>query len=76
MKIKKSFILTIFLVLFFACKTKNNCPSFDNPSKPQEQKEGSKYKLILLKDGKKVFGGGKRNKKADQNLFKKGVLPN
>jgi len=40
-----------------------------------EAKDGTKYKLILLKDGKKVgMGSKKRNKNAKQKLFKKNVL--
>ena len=73
----KTLILTILIpILFFAsCKTKSECPAFDEPSNKQNEKEGTKYKLILLKDGKKVGGNNKkRNKKAKQKLFKKKVL--
>ena len=77
MKQSKILILTTFLLLFFiyACKTKSECPAFDQPSSKKQEKDGTKYKLILLKDGKKVRSGSKkRNKKPKQKLFKKKVL--
>jgi len=73
----KTLILTtiIFTALFCACKTKSECPALDEPSSKKEDKDGTKYKLILLKDGKKVkVNSKKRNKKAKQKLFKKKVL--
>ena len=58
-----------------SCKTKSECPAYDEPSSKTEGKNGTKYKLILLKDGKKVgVTSKKRNKKAKQKLFKKKVL--
>ena len=58
-----------------SCKTKSECPAYDEPSSKTEEKNGTKYKLILLKDGKKVgVTSKKRNKKAKQKLFKKKVL--
>lgn len=77
MKQAKQLILTsiIFFLLFSSCKTKSECPAFDAPSSKKDQKNGTKYKLILLKDGKKVGANSKkRNKKAKQKLFKKKVL--
>jgi len=77
MKQVKLLILTIGLLPFFicACKTKNECPAFEEPSSKKQEKDETKYKLILLKDGKKVgTGSKKRNKKAKQKLFKKKVL--
>ena len=65
----------IFALLFSSCKTKSDCPALEEPSSKKEEKDGTKYKLILLKDGKKVGGKSKkRNKKAKQKLFKKKVL--
>ena len=77
MKQSKLLILTTALLFFFvyACKTKNECPAFEEPSSKKQEKDETKYKLILLKDGKKVgTGSKKRNKKAKQKLFKKKVL--
>ncbi len=76
MKQLKILILTSLLaVMFFSCKTKKECPAYEEPSSEKEQKEGTQYKLILLKDGKKVGTSvKKRNKKAKQKLFKKKVL--
>ena len=77
MKQSKTLILTIVILFFFicGCKTKSECPSFDQPSSKKQEKDGIKYKLILLKDGKKIgTGSKKRNKKAKQKLFKKKVL--
>ena len=77
MKQSKILILTsIILVLITgSCKTKSECPAYDAPSSKTEAKDGTKYKLILLKDGKKIgMESKKRNKKAKQKLFKKKVL--
>ncbi len=77
MKQSKILILTILFLFFFicACKTKSECPAFDEPSSKKQEKDGTKYKLILLKDGKKVrTGSKKRNKKPKQKLFKKKEL--
>jgi len=77
MKQSKILILTSILFIFIlcSCKTKSECPAYDEPSSKTEEKNGTKYKLILLKDGKKVgVTSKKRNKKAKQKLFKKKVL--
>ena len=77
MKQSKILILTTLLLFLFicACKTKSECPAYNEPSSKTEGKDGTKYKLILLKDGKKVgVNSKKRNKKAKQKLFKKKVL--
>ena len=77
MKQFKLLILTsiIFFLFFSACKTKIECPALNEPSSKKKEEEGIKYKLILLKDGKKVgVNSKKRNKKAKQKLFKKKVL--
>ena len=77
MKQSKILILITLLSFFFlcACKTKSECPAFDEPSSKKQEKDGTKYKLILLKDGKKVrTGSKKRNKKPKQKLFKKKEL--
>ena len=65
----------LFTLLCSSCKAKSDCPTFEEPSSKEETKDGTKYKLILLKDGKKVgVNSKKRNKKAKQKLFKKKVL--
>ena len=77
MNITKTLILTslFFTILFSSCKTKSDCPTFEESSGKKETEGGTKYKLILLKDGKKLGASGKkRNKKAKQKLFKKKVL--
>ena len=77
MKQFKLLILTsiISFLFFSSCKTKSECPAFDDPSSKKDKENGTKYKLILLKDGKKVeVNSKKRNKKAKQKLFKKKVL--
>ena len=77
MRQSKTLILTSIVCFFFlcSCKTKKECPAYDEPTSKQQGEEGVKYKLILLKDGKKVGRGSKkRNKKAKQKLFKKKVL--
>ena len=77
MKQSKILILTgiVFALIFTSCKTKSECPAYNEPSSKTEGKDRTKYKLILLKDGKKIgTGSKKRNKKAKQKLFKKKVL--
>ena len=64
------------ILVVASCKTKSECPSYDDPSTKKEEKKGSKYKLILLKDGKRIGPDSKRKyKKAKQKLFKKKVVP-
>ncbi len=78
MKQSKLLILTTVVCFLFVygCKSKSECPAYDEPSSKNEKKEGSKYKLILLKDGKRIGKSSKkRNKKAQQKLFKKKVVP-
>tara|TARA_B000000441_G_C21702457_1_gene326891 strand:- start:383 stop:619 length:237 start_codon:yes stop_codon:yes gene_type:complete len=73
---KNKHVLILILVLtLFSCRSKKvftgteelPCPDHNE----KETKEGSKYRLILLKDGKKVWGT-KRKKK--NRLFKKKVF--
>ena len=72
MKQSKILILTSIIFILCSCKTKSECPAYNEPSSKTEGKDGNKYKLILLKDGKKVgVNSKKRNKKAKQKLFKK-----
>tara|TARA_Y100001968_G_scaffold54529_1_gene45750 strand:+ start:1158 stop:1331 length:174 start_codon:yes stop_codon:yes gene_type:complete len=47
------------------------CPTYKDPTLEKEKQTTTKYKLILLKDGKRVFGKQKRGK---SKLFKKKIL--
>lgn len=65
--------------LCFSCKTNKTfngtaeieCPTYKDPLLDAEKKTTTKYRLILLKDGEKVF---KKRKKGKSKLFKKKVL--
>tara|TARA_B100001971_G_C18070176_1_gene472662 strand:+ start:505 stop:741 length:237 start_codon:yes stop_codon:yes gene_type:complete len=76
-QIKFSVALSIIsLFLLASCKTKSECPAFDDYSNKKEEKDNTQYKLILLKDGKKVgINDKKSNKKPKQKLFKKKMQP-
>lgn len=62
-----------------SCKSKKvfngtsslDCTTFENEVAQKEQKNQSKYKLLLLKDGQRVFG--KKNKRGKSSLFGKKV---
>ncbi len=78
MKKRKRLLLIVIIIttVGISCKTKNECPSYSEPSTKTEEKIGSKYKLILLKDGKRVGSSSKKkHKKTKQKLFKKKVTP-
>jgi len=78
MKKSKTLLLTaiIITVAVSSCKTKSECPSYNEPSTKKEETTGTKYKLILLKDGKRVRTVSKKKyKKTTQKLFKKKVAP-
>ena len=70
---KTIFILLLFTILMTSCRSKKqvSCPSFDIETE-EEKKENkrSKYRIVILKDGKKI-NGKKRNKKSKNRLFKK-----
>ena len=48
------FILLLFTILITSCRGKKevSCPSFDIESVEKEEKKRSKYKVVILKDGK------------------------
>ena len=48
-----------------------DCTTFESEVAQKEQKNQSKYKLLLLKDGQRVFG--KKNKRGKSSLFGKKV---
>lgn len=62
-----------------SCKSKKvfngtsslDCTTFESEVVQKEQKNQSKYKLLLLKDGQRVFG--KKNKRGKSSLFGKKV---
>ena len=72
------FILLLFTILITSCRSKKeaSCPSFDIETE-EEKKENkrSKYRIVILKDGKKINGkkinGKKRRRKSKNRLFKK-----
>ena len=70
---KTIFILLLFTILMTSCRSKKqvSCPSFDIETE-EEKKENkrSKYRIVILKDGKKI-NGKKRKRKSKNRLFKK-----
>ena len=67
------FILLLFTISITSCRSKKeaSCPSFDiETPEDKKEKKGSKYRIIILKDGKKI-NGKKRRKKPKNKLFKK-----
>ena len=70
---KTIFILLLFTILITSCRGKKevSCPSFDPVVKENKKdKKGSKYKVVILKDGEKITGK-KRRRKSKNRLFKK-----
>ena len=76
---KKYTISFVLVTIMFSCSTKKvfngtaeiECPTYKDPTLEKEKQTTTKYKLILLKDGKRVFGKQKRGK---SKLFKKKIL--
>ena len=70
----KYFIFIFFALILFSCRSKKNfngtaelpCPDFDGVK--IEEKKKSKWRLVLYKDGRRVFGKKRRGK---TKLFKK-----
>ena len=70
---KPIFILLLFTILITSCRSKKeaSCPSFDiETAEDKKEKKKSKYRIIILKDGKKI-NGKKRSRKSKNRLFKK-----
>ena len=70
---KTIFILLLFTILMTSCRSKKeaSCPSFDGEtSEEKKDKKGSKYRIVILKDGKKI-NEKKRRKRSENKLFKK-----
>ena len=70
---KHIFILLLSTILITSCRSKKNisCPSFDmeKPNTKIENKN-SIYKIVILKDGKRI-NNKKRRKKSQNKLFKR-----
>ena len=70
---KITFILLLFTILITSCRSKKevHCPSFDTEiTEDKKEKKRSKYRIVILKDGKKI-NGKKRRKRSENKLFKK-----
>ena len=69
-------ILLFFTIITPSCRSKKEatCPSFDIEKTENEniEKKGSKYSIIILKDGKRINNlKRKRKRKSENKLFKK-----
>lgn len=78
-KTKLTFLMFSVVIGLGSCKSKKvfngtsslDCTTFESEVAQKEQKNQSKYKLLLLKDGQRVFG--KKNKRGKSSLFGKKV---
>ena len=78
-KIKLTLLMLSAVTVLGSCKSKKvfngtsslDCTTFESEVAQKEQKNQSKYKLLLLKDGQRVFG--KKNKRGKSSLFGKKV---
>ena len=78
-KIKLTILMLSVVTGLGSCKSKKvfngtsslDCTTFESEVAQKEQKNQSKYKLLLLKDGQRVFG--KKNKRGKSSLFGKKV---
>ena len=78
-KIKLTILMLSVVTGLGSCKSKKvfngtsslDCTTFESEVDKKEQKNQSKYKLLLLKDGQRVFG--KKNKRGKSSLFGKKV---
>ena len=78
-KIKLTLLMLSVVTGLGSCKSKKvfngtsslDCTTFESEVAQKEQKNQSKYKLLLLKDGERVFG--KKNKRGKSSLFGKKV---
>ncbi|MAO71558.1 MAG: hypothetical protein CMD02_03490 [Flavobacteriales bacterium] len=67
------FIFLLFTILSTSCRSKKevNCPSFDiEKNVIEKEKKTSKYRIVILKDGR-IINNKKRRKKSQNQLFKK-----
>ena len=78
-KIKLTLLMLSVVTGLGSCKSKKvfngtsslDCTTFESEVAQKEQKNQSKYKLLLLKDGQRVFE--KKNKRGKSSLFGKKV---
>ena len=78
-KLKLTILMLSVVTGLGSCKSKKvfngtsslDCTTFESEVAQKEQKNQSKYKLLLLKDGQRVFG--KKNKRGKSSLFGKKV---
>ena len=76
-KIKLTLLILSVVIGLGSCKSKKvfngtsslDCTTFESEVAQKEQKKQSKYKLLLLKDGQRVFG--KKTKRGKSSLFGK-----
>ena len=70
---KHIFILLLFTILITSCRSKKevSCPSFDmDKQNIKTENKNSIYKIVILKDGKRL-NNKKRRKKSQNKLFKR-----
>ena len=78
-KLKLTLLMLFIVTLLGSCKSKKvfngtsslDCTTFESEVAQKEHKKQSKYKLLLLKDGQRVF---KKNKRGKSSLFGKSRL--
>tara|TARA_B100000900_G_C20189509_1_gene557276 strand:- start:186 stop:437 length:252 start_codon:yes stop_codon:yes gene_type:complete len=78
-KLKLILLALLVVTVLGSCKSKKafngttslDCTTFESEVAQKEQKKQSKYKLLLLKDGQRVFG--KKHKRGKSSLFGKKV---
>ena len=78
-KLKLTLLMLSIVTVLGSCKSKKvfngtsslDCTTFESELAQKEKKKQSKYKLLLLKDGQRVFG--KKNKRGKSSLFGKKV---
>ena len=78
-KLKLTFLMLSAATVLSSCKSKKvingtsslDCTTFESEVAQKEQKKQSKYKLLLLKDGQRVFG--KKTKRGKSSLFGKKI---
>ena len=78
-KLKLTILMLSAATVLNSCKSKKvfngtsslDCTTFESEVAQKEQKKQSKYKLLLLKDGQRVFG--KKTKRGKSSLFGKKV---
>ena len=78
-KLKLTLLTLSAVTVLSSCKSKKvfngtsslDCTTFESEVVQKEHKKQSKYKLLLLKDGQRVFG--KKNKRGKSSLFGKKV---